>query len=71
MASGASTKLKMPASATGIGTSRAKYMAATIITPISVALSVDENAGVDEREFTLSSSRRADRARARRTIVGS
>ena len=35
-------KLRMPASASGISTSRAKYMIATTITPISNAFSVDD-----------------------------
>ena len=39
---GASMKLRMPASASGISTSRAKYMIATTITPISNAFSVDD-----------------------------
>src|SRR5215475_750879 len=59
---GASMKLRMHASAMGSSTSRAKYNVATTITPISMALSVEDdeltaepptNDAVDRRALTF------------------
>jgi hypothetical protein len=46
-------------------------MAPTTITPINIALSVDDKPGCDDRGFTISSSGRADSVRTRQAIVAS